>query len=220
MKLIGFGCSFTYGSELIDPNIDEWDRHHSNTAYRERHCWLGELADRLDIDYTNLAEPGASNYSIQEKFASYIHSCDNNIIICVGWTSHLRNSWWSDREQRWVHDGFIRNENETLFGASFKEWLIHSHKRCEQVTLNAKLFVNSVCKSKDIKILQFDALANVNSPRYPNYHMQGRSMQDVLMAEGKMLGREFLASGGHPNEAGHRHYLDLMMEWIKAKKIV
>jgi hypothetical protein len=45
-------------------------------------------------------------------------------------------------------------------------------------------------------------------------------MQDVLMAEGKMLGREFLASGGHPNEAGHRHYLDLMMEWIKAKKIV
>jgi hypothetical protein len=67
MKLIGFGCSFTYGSELIDPNIDEWDRHHSNTAYRERHCWLGELADRLDIDYTNLAEPGASNYSIQES---------------------------------------------------------------------------------------------------------------------------------------------------------
>ena len=129
MKLIGFGCSFTYGSELIDPNIDEWDRHHSNTAYRERHCWLGELADRLDIDYVNLAEPGASNYSIQEKFASYIHNAEDNVIICVGWTNHLRNSWWSDREQRWIHDGFIRNENETLFRESFKEWLTHSQLR-------------------------------------------------------------------------------------------
>lgn len=220
MKLVGFGCSFTYGSELIDPNIDEWDRHHANTAYRERHCWLGELADRLDIEYINLAEPGASNYSIQEKFASYIQNPDRNIIICVGWTNHLRNSWWSDREQRWIHDGFIRNENETLFGASFKEWLIHSQKRCKQVTLNAKLFVNSVCKANSFKIIQFDALANVPSPNYPNYFAKGRSMREILVQEGKQLKREFLASGGHPNEAGHKHYVDLMMEWIKAKNIV
>ena len=220
MKLVGFGCSFTYGSELIDPDIDEWDRHHSNTAYRERHCWLGELADRLDIDYINLAEPGASNYSIQEKFASYIQNPDRNLIICVGWTNHLRNSWWSDRKQRWIHDGFIRNENETLFGASFKEWLLHSHKRCEQVTLNAKLFVNSVCEAKSIKIIQFDALANVPSPSYPNYFAKGRSMREILVQEGEQLTREFLASGGHPNESGHRHYVDLMMEWIKAKQIV
>ena len=221
MKLIGFGCSFTYGSELIDPNIDEWDRHHSNTAYRERHCWLGELADRLGIEYINLAEPSGSNYSIQEKFADYVqnHEC-SDIIICVAWTNQLRNSWWSDQERRWVHDGFIRYNDEKLFTASFKEWLTHSYKRSEQATLNAKLFVNSVCEAKGIKIIQFDALSNVNSPRYSNYHMQGRSMQDVLIAEGKRLDREFLASGGHPNEAGHRHYVDLMMEWIKAKQFV
>lgn len=222
MKLAGFGCSFTYGSELLDPELaNSWDRHHENTPYRERHSWLGRLAEKLDASYINLAEPAGSNFSIQEKFAGYIQNNDcSNTIICVAWTNHLRNSWWSDKEQRWIHDGFIRNENETLFGASFKEWLTHSHKRCEQATLNAKLFVNSVCEAKGIKIIQFDALSNVNSPRYSNYHMQGRSMQDVLIAEGKRLGKEFLASGGHPNEAGHTHYVDLMMEWIKAKNIV
>jgi len=44
MKLIGFGCSFTYGSELLDPNV-AWDRHHENTLYREKHVWLGQLAE-------------------------------------------------------------------------------------------------------------------------------------------------------------------------------
>lgn len=221
MKLVGFGCSFTYGSELIDPNIDEWDQHYTNKPYRESHVWLGLLAEKLNASYINLAEPSASNFFIQEKFADYIQNNDcSDTIVCIAWTSHIRHSWWSDKEQRWVHDGFIRNQTEPLFRESFKEWLIHSHKRCEQATLNAKLFVNSVCKAKDIKIIQFDALANVLSPSYPNYFAKGRSMRDILAQEGEQLTREFLASGGHPNEAGHKHFVDLMMEWIKGKNIV
>jgi hypothetical protein len=43
MKLVGFGCSFTYGSELLDPELeDSWDRHHENTPYREQNTWLGK----------------------------------------------------------------------------------------------------------------------------------------------------------------------------------
>ena len=205
MKLVGFGCSFTYGSELLDPELaNSWDRHHENTPYREKHSWLGRLAEKLDASYINLAEPGASNYSIQEKFASYIHNAEDNVIICVGWTSHLRNSWWSDREQRWIHDGFIRNENETLFGASFKEWLLHSHKRCEQVTLNAKLFVNSVCKLHSIPILQFNAIGAHATTNYPGYFVDGSTMEGILkQAQLEDVRKQLFASGGHPNEAGH-----------------
>jgi hypothetical protein len=118
-----------------------------------------------------------------------------------------------------VHDGFIRNENEDMFSESFREWLTLSYLRCEQATLNAKLFVNSVCENQKIRFIQFDALPNVKT-HYNNFHQQGRHMQEVLQEEGKRLDKTFLAEGGHPNEAGHEYYTKLLHTWMRAKKIV
>ena len=221
MTLVGFGCSFTYGSELIDPKLlDVWDRHTDNTLYREQCSWLGQLAQRLNTKAINLAEPASSNYSIQEKFSDYVH--DNDCIstaICVGWTSHMRHSWWSDADSRWVHDGFIRHEQEELFKDSFKEWLLLSHERSINVTRSAKLFVSAVCEQRNIPLIQFDALHNIKSDITP-FHQQGRNMYEVLEQEGKRLDKEFLSLGGHPNEAGHAHYAKLLHGWIKAKNLV
>lgn len=221
MKLVGFGCSFTYGSELLDPKLeDSWDRHHENTPYREQNTWLGKLATTLNCGAINLAEPSASNFCIQEKFAEYVqqNNCAD-MIICIGWTNHLRTSWWSDERQRWVHDGFIRYNEEKLFKGSFQEWLTLSYLRCEQATLNAKLFVNSVCGNQKIRFIQFDALPNVKT-HHDNFHQQGRHMQEVLREEGQRLDKTFLAEGGHPNEAGHEYYAKLLHAWMRAKKIV
>ena len=224
MKLVGFGCSFTYGSELLDPDLVEGDdgHHYDNIPYREKHCWLGQLAEMLGCSFDNRASPAGSNLFIQEEFGDWfdMHSPDDDDIVCIGWSNHLRTSWWNDEEFRWMHDGFIRSKDEKHFHASFKEWITLSYGRCVQATNHAKLFVNSVCQVNNIKIIQFDALSNVNSPRYSNYHMQGRSMQDALIAEGKMLGKEFLASGGHPNEAGHKHYAKMLHCWAEVKKIL
>jgi hypothetical protein len=44
-KIVGFGDSFVYGDELLDPKLDP-ATHHSNelnTAYREQRCFLGQL---------------------------------------------------------------------------------------------------------------------------------------------------------------------------------
>ena len=118
MKLIGFGCSFTYGSELLDPSIpvlspkgELWDRHVQNTQYREKHVWLGQLAERLNCNYLNLAEPACSNYAISHIFYNWLVTNDpQDCVVCVAWTSADRMSWWNDE---WVHDGFIRNEQES-----------------------------------------------------------------------------------------------------------
>lgn len=223
MTLVGFGCSFTYGSELLNPELeDSWDRHNDNTPYREKHTWLGQLAERLDCKAINLAEPGCSNYALQENFAKYFYENDcSDIIIAVAWTNHLRYSWWSDDQQRWIHDGFIRynNDNDELFMDSFKEWLALSYNRCEQITKNAKLFVNSVCQSHGIKLIQFDALPNING-HYDNFHQQGRNMLDVLKKEAERLDRTFITAGDHPTEAGHAYYAKLLHSWIRAKKNV
>ena len=214
------GCSFTYGSELLDPELDHsWDRHHENTPYREKYCWLGRLAERLSCKAINLSEPSCSNYAIQEKFADYIfRTYTEDTIIAVGWTSHLRMSWW-DEDKSWIHDGNIRYNAEELFNKTFKEWVTHSYKRCEHVTRNAKMFINAVCDSKNIRLIQFDALSNSKSINN-NFHQKGRNMQDVLRAEGNRLDKEFLAPEGHPNEAGHEYYAKLLHAWIKANKII
>ena len=218
MKLVGFGCSFTYGSELLDPNLDNWDRHHENNSYRLSNCWLGKLAQRLDADSDNLAQPACSNYAISQIFYDWISKRDPNTeyTVCVAWTATDRMSWW---DNGWIHDGFIRNEQEQRFKASFRDWLTYADRNTH-ITLQAKMFVNSVCLAQDIPVIQFDALDNINKINYPNFHMQGTSMQECLKNEGQRLNKNFFASGGHPNEQGHEYYVELMWEWIKGRKVV
>ena len=225
MKLIGFGCSFTYGSELINPELEKynysfWDRHHENTPYRQRHVWLGQLADQLGYEYVNYAEPSCSNYAISQIFYDfmygYLKDTSDPIIVCVGWTHADRMSWW---DKGWVHDGFIRYNSESRFKNSFKDWLAYP-ERNKRTTDHAKMFVNSVCALNNIPIIQFDAIRNINARDYPNFFMKGTAMDLCLEREGERLGRNFLASGGHPNELGHAYYVKLLLEWAKAKKIV
>ena len=224
MKLVGFGCSFTYGSELQDQDLEmDSEYYRANTPYREKHCWLGQLAEMSGCSFDNRSEPSGSNLSIQEKFADWFDSRlpDSEDVVCIAWTSHLRTSWWSDEEQRWVHDGFIRSKTEKFFRASFKEWVTSSYDRGATVTNHAKLFVNSVCQANNIKIIQFNALANVPTPyKFPNYHQGDQNMQDVLRKENINLEKNFLAPGEHPNEAGHKHYAKMLHSWAEAKKIL
>ena len=70
MKLVGFGCSFTYGSELVDPDIDPAD-YWANTRYRESNVWLGQLAKLLGTAWDNRAEPANSNFAIAQQVADY-----------------------------------------------------------------------------------------------------------------------------------------------------
>jgi lysophospholipase L1-like esterase len=223
MKLIGFGCSFTYGSELLNPELEQtWDQQIENIKYRENKVWLGVLAKRLGLEADNYSQPACSNYAIQEIFAEWFNSRDvqESVTVVIGWTNHMRNSWWH-QEQGWIHDGFIRNQGQELFKDSFRDWLKYSAKRNERVTDNAKLFVNSVCKSHNIPIIQFNALANVtNSYQLSNYHQGNQNMKQVLESEGARLGKTFLADGGHPNESGHEYYVEMLYSWIKAKNIV
>jgi len=239
MKLIGFGCSFTYGSELLDPSIpvlspkgELWDRHVQNTQYREKHVWLGQLAEKLNCNYLNLAEPACSNYAISHIFYNWLTTNDHqDCVVCVAWTSADRMSWWHD--DKWVHDGFIRNEQESKFQWSFKEWLALSYDNHGIVTSQAKLFVNSVCEARQIPIIQFDALDNVNDKnKYSNYHQRGLSMKQCLKNEQKRLNRPgppadgpplkktFLTNGNHPTESGHAYYVKLMTAWIRGRKIL
>jgi hypothetical protein len=96
VKLVGFGCSFTYGSELQSSDIDPAD-HWANTRYRESNCWLGQLAKLLDTTWDNRAEPANSNFAIAQQVADYFiktRNPDEKLVVCVGWTERTRMSWY------------------------------------------------------------------------------------------------------------------------------
>ena len=231
MKLVGFGCSFTYGSELIDPELIDhydsttqtlvWDRHHLNTRYRNNNVWLGKLATSLSYKFDNLAQPANSNFAIAQQVSNYflnVYEPQDKVIICIGWTEKTRMSWYT--KNTWTHNGFAGDKN--AWPQSLREWVIKSDKESYNMyTENAKLIVNSICKSKNIPIIQFNALGNHNTTQYPNYFMDGFSMDSMLkraMQDDDRL--NLVAEGGHPNESGHEYFTIRLTEFVKSNIII
>lgn len=95
-RVVSFGASITYGSELPDAN----------------HTWSSIIARKLGVDYLCLAKPAAANASIAREILSYMDY--SNDLVLVMWTSGTRyefrtdNGWenispWSDQK------GFVRD---------------------------------------------------------------------------------------------------------------
>jgi hypothetical protein len=111
MKLIVSGDSWTFGSELRDPNVDftkikEWDEE--NEKYRLSHIWPNKLADMLNIkEVINLSWPSASNDYIvrttinwlMEKYISKKLPVDD-VFIIIGFTNFSRRDFFYDGPKR------------------------------------------------------------------------------------------------------------------------
>ena len=216
MKLAGFGCSFTYGTELVNPDIDPAD-HWANTRYRESNVWLGQLAKLLDATFDNRAEPANSNYAIQYQFADWFNNTRNpndRVVVCIAWSEPQRFSWL---DETWTHNSTVRNDEKFLH--SRKDWII-SNVDHNYWTDAAKLFVNSVCKLNNIPILQFNALGIHKSTSYNNYFLDGLTMESVLKDAQRGDDRlDLFATGGHPNKVGHEYFTIRLHEFAKHRII-
>jgi hypothetical protein len=216
VKLVGFGCSFTYGTELVDTDIDPTD-HWANTRYRESNVWLGQLAKLLDATWDNRAEPANSNYAIQYQFADWFNNNRNpseSVVVCVAWSEPQRFSWL---DNTWTHNGTVRNDEKFLH--SRKDWIV-SNVDHNYWTNAAKLFVNSVCKLNNIPILQFNALGIHKPAHYDNYFLDGLTMQSVLKDVQQSDDRlNLFTSGGHPNELGHEYFTIRLHDFAKERII-
>src|SRR6056300_635326 len=116
MHILGIGCSFTYGSELVAPDAT-WDAHHKNIKYREHHVWLGQLAQHYGATHDNRGQPSGSNMYIWQALCEYIQQNPtprDDLLIAIAWSSIDRMSWYHDDAQRWVHSGFVRFNNRPM----------------------------------------------------------------------------------------------------------
>jgi len=103
-RLIAFGDSWTFGSELRDPAIPDCtsDYDGRNDAHRLRHAWpavLGQLLGAAAVQ--NLGTAARSNDTICRDLRSwlaregYLSGRDTRgLLICIGWTSPERRDFF------------------------------------------------------------------------------------------------------------------------------
>lgn len=109
-RLVAFGDSWTYGSELMDPDIpaNRGDYDERNHGYRLRHAWPARLAEMLSMDEcVNLGTAARSNDTILRDLKSWLATegylsgrTPGDSVVCVGWTSPERRDFYFDDPRR------------------------------------------------------------------------------------------------------------------------
>lgn len=102
-RLVTFGCSFTYGAGLEDPNTQAWP------------AVLGRLTKRTVINNGSI---GSSNLEILARILSFNFQEDD--LVVIGWT-------YCNRDIIFKKDGVDEKITPWMNGDIFKNWLaIHN----------------------------------------------------------------------------------------------
>jgi len=93
--LKSFGCSFIFGSELLDSDID------SVICTPSQHTWPALVAKHLDFEYECYASPGSGNLQILERLLNQLPTITSSDVVIIGWTwidrfDYCNNSWDAD----------------------------------------------------------------------------------------------------------------------------
>ena len=89
-KIVSFGDSFIFGSELLDNDLGH-------------RAWPGLLASQLGVDYETCAVPGCGNEAIARQIYNYFskHSKQNTLAV-VNWTWSMRWDFYMTHTDTWV----------------------------------------------------------------------------------------------------------------------
>lgn len=131
-KIVGFGDSWMWGDELIDPALDNHPNRHpiliENTEYREHNCFLGQLGQHYDVPTENFGWPGGS---LQSTIWCYLWWLENtnippsDCLVLVALTDANRQSFYNPRHtsyandppwNRFVHSAWIHSGNNSNGG--------------------------------------------------------------------------------------------------------
>lgn len=239
-KLVAFGCSYTYGDELINPAIKSANSNAhgcdtENTKYRLDHCFAGLVANHFGLELDNMAFPGGSLESMRWNLMWYLKSgAPKDVIFLVGLTEATRISWYNPDYStsitnpswnRHVHGTWLKQPNPDVDPNWYtlqKTWLAMSYHR-DWAEFNFSQTINLFDQSQSrygIPVIQFNVLNNNYAPTCPSLFYPRTNFKEILLAKQKEFGENYFAPGGHPNEQGHQIIADHLIEHIKYSKIL
>ena len=240
-KLVAFGCSWTYGDELIDPKFGTddpllKDHYDENRPYRLDHCYAGLIAKHYGLELDNMAFPGSSLESMRWNLMWYLRNGmpKDDVIFVVGLTDASRQSWFnplhqvSRKDPQWnrhMHGTWLTQPNPDIDDNWFKlqkTWLGMSY-HVDWAEYNFQQTINLFDQAQSrygIPVVQFSVLENRYGVTAPSLIYSGTNFRDILNQKKKDLGVEPFARGGHPNEKGHQLIADHLIEHIKYAKML
>lgn len=228
-KFVGFGDSWMWGDELIDPSLADIENAHpvlvENTAYREKHCFLGQLSDYYGATFENFGWPGAS---LQSTIWCYLwwlehgtNHADAEVIVTL--TESSRTSWYNPRHQvyandppwnrfvhsSWVHSGGDHGEwgELTKLYTTLSDCLSLSRLNYRQTVT---FFQGQQHRHPVHLILVSEPPCQIQAPEL----LSSESISTWLRRQARTSGKNLFKSGGHPNEDGHRLIRDLLIKRI------
>ena len=239
-KVVAFGCSWTYGDELLDPSLDPAQalgaHYHLNTPWRLEHCFAGLVAKHYGLELDNMAFPGSSLESMRWNLMWYLRNNQSrdDVIFLVGHTDATRQSWYNPQHEismkdpqwnRHMHGTWLLEPNPDIDDNWFtlqRLWLGMSYHR-DWAEYNFQQTINLFDQAHTrygIPVIQFSLLQNHYGVNVPSLIYSGTNFRDILMQKKKDLSVEPFARGGHPNEKGHQIIADHLIEHIKYSKML
>ena len=160
-KIIAFGDSFTWGSDMADTMRDfewnampeEWKQDRKNGFHNlySRHTWQALMAQDKGMEYVCLAEQGCSNQSIVRKFFENVHLIEKGDTVSINFTWRDRYDFYNDVEGKWETLRPSGTEDNPLFEMYYKH--MHSSVWDQVESLKAINLVLDYMKLSNISFI-------------------------------------------------------------------
>lgn len=234
-KIVGFGDSWMYGDELLDPELlrQDPDAHTcfmQNDAYRLSHNFLGLLADHYGLESENFGIPGGSLQSEIWTLLWWLEHepCPERCIVLVGHTDQDRMSFYNPRHRsytndppwnRFVHTAWTEATDDVVapeWKDLMKRYMVLSD--CAALGrlnyLQASTLFDGCSLRRGFPLLQFDIMPGPAEARTPTHVFGDRCFTLYFRDHPGNSNREMYCAYGHPNELGHEHIRDLLIPEI------
>lgn len=223
-KIVGFGDSWMYGDELLDPELAKKhkDAHPcwvQNVHYREKHCFLGQLGQHYNVPTENFGMPGGS---LQSSIWAYLWWLEhepnpNECLVLVGHTDSDRVSHYNPSHvhysndppwNKFIHSTWVEYGSSVIpqqFRDMIKMQLVltNSPELSRLNYLQAAMFFDGIAARKNIPTLQFHVMPAEVNLDLPTIMWPDFSLTLWFREHPNNRKRELVMPGGHPNEHGH-----------------
>jgi hypothetical protein len=226
-KIVGFGDSWMWGDELLDPALINHPHAHpvlmENTPYREGNCFLGLLGSHYGVSTQNF---GIAGGSLQSSIWTYLWWLENetldpaDCLILVALTDPNRQTFYNPNHvsyandppwNRFVHSAWVHSGN-TANNDDWRDFVKRYTVMSDCSSLHRLNFKQAVLffsgqRTQTAGVLQFNSVNHYVQMQDPTLLWPSQSMSHMLGA----TAGEYLAPHGHPNTNGH--------EWLRDRLI-
>ena len=234
-KIIGFGDSWTYGDELLDPELAS--RHKDahpcwvqNTHYRESHCYLGLLGQHYGVPVENFGIPGGSMTSSIWTLLWWLEHEPNpeRCLVLVGHTDSDRMTFYDPNHVSYANDPpwnkFIHSA-WVEYGSSVISQPWREMVKQQIVLVNSPgwrrinyqqtvLTFDGIAARHGIPMMQYHIMPEELRMDLPTMIWPGFDFVTFFLRHPDNRDRRYYKPGGHPNESGHVIIAELLQKQI------